>query len=236
MDRSAEGEGRVTVRLALLVPFGRHAPDIAFHNSWFQTLAYLQGEGIETAICHEVGNSDVGSAREKLLWRAYHTDATHFLYIDDDIGWQPQQVKRLINSGHDFCAGIYPKKSDKLEFPFYPMPGTPVFDPVSSFVEIAHCGFGFTMLRREAITSMIKHYHFDLHYVDVDEDRNGWGLFINMICERGDGVRIRMSEDVSFCQRWRDIGGRIWADPDADLIHAGRKEYRGTLRDVLRPA
>lgn len=220
----------MTIRLALLVPFGRHAPDIAFHNSWFQTLAYLQGEGIETAICHEAGNSDIGNAREKLLWRAYTTPATHFLYIDDDIGWVPEQIMRLLVSGHAFCAAIYPKKSEKLEFPFYPVPGPPVFDPASGFVEIQHCGFGFTLLRRSAIDRMIDAYRH-LRYYDVDEQRPGWGLFINML-----HAGVRLGEDVSFCQRWRDIGGRIWADPDADLIHAGRKEYRGTLRHVLRPS
>ena len=29
------------------------------------------------------------------------------------------------------------------------------------------------------------------------------------------------------------MGGEIWIDPDAALVHAGRKEYTGKPRDVI---
>src|SRR5438105_616676 len=36
--------------------------------------------------------------------------ATHFLFVDADIGFTPQQVFRLIESGGDMVAGVYPIK------------------------------------------------------------------------------------------------------------------------------
>ena len=36
--------------------------------------------------------------------------ATHLLFIDADIGFEPDQVLRLIECGADMCAAIYPIK------------------------------------------------------------------------------------------------------------------------------
>jgi hypothetical protein len=36
--------------------------------------------------------------------------ATHLLFVDGDIGFEPEQVLRLINCGADVVAGIYPIK------------------------------------------------------------------------------------------------------------------------------
>ena len=36
--------------------------------------------------------------------------ATHLLFIDADIGFEPQQVLRLIECGADMCAAVYPIK------------------------------------------------------------------------------------------------------------------------------
>ena len=39
-------------------------------------------------------------------------------------------------------------------------------------------------------------------------------------------------EDFGFCQRWRDMGGRIWVDPDICLNHIGRYTFTGDTEEL----
>ena len=43
--------------------------------------------------------------------------ATHLLFIDADIGFEPEQVLRLLACGADVCAGVYPIKRIDWETP-----------------------------------------------------------------------------------------------------------------------
>jgi hypothetical protein len=43
-----------------------------------------------------------------------------------------------------------------------------------------------------------------------------------------------LSEDYAFCRRWRDLGGEIWADLEARLIHVGHAAYAGAAIQALR--
>jgi len=71
---------------------------------------------------------------------------------------------------------------------------------------------------------------------DGDDNMVGkkiFGLYIPMLktihLEKKD-VKKFLSEDWSFCQRWRDMGGQIFADTSIVLKHYGEKAY--SLWDV----
>jgi hypothetical protein len=40
-------------------------------------------------------------------------------------------------------------------------------------------------------------------------------------------------EDIAFCHRWRDIGGRIFVIPDITMGHIGLKTYSGTFARLV---
>jgi hypothetical protein len=54
---------------------------------------------------------------------------------------------------------------------------------------------------------------------------NRFALFDPIIDESG----VYLSEDFSFCRRWTDIGGEIWADLQSNLSHVGPTVFRGDL-------
>jgi hypothetical protein len=40
---------------------------------------------------------------------------------------------------------------------------------------------------------------------------------------------IYLSEDFSFCKRWTDMGGEIWADLQSRLDHVGPTTFHGDV-------
>ena len=50
-----------------------------------------------------------------------------------------------------------------------------------------------------------------------------------------DGGGILWSEDYGFCNRWRELGGEVWCDPEIQLGHIGTKIYQGDVRTIYQP-
>ena len=56
-------------------------------------------------------DSLVSRARNNLMAKAlYDTDATHFMFIDSDITWEPVDIFKLILSEKELVGGVYPLK------------------------------------------------------------------------------------------------------------------------------
>jgi hypothetical protein len=45
-----------------------------------------------------------------------------------------------------------------------------------------------------------------------------------------------LSEDYSFCRRWTDMGGEIWADLESRLTHVGPMVFNGNVATQFGPA
>jgi hypothetical protein len=174
--------------------------------------------------------------------------ATHLLFLDADIGFEPDQVLRLIQSGADMCAAIYPIKRiewDKVRATFEtarPNPAAAALKYVfevddanavaekGGFVKVRYAGTGFLMIRRAALERMCERYpqlqYRRDHSIDAaTASDNRFALFECMIAEDG----TYLSEDFAFCKRWTDIGGEIWADLDSRLSHVGPMTFSGDL-------
>ena len=174
--------------------------------------------------------------------------ATHLLFLDADIGFEPGQVLRLIQSGADMCAAIYPIKRiewDKVKTTIEAARPNPaaaalkyvfeVDDPNAvaekgGFVKVRYAGTGFLMIRRATLVRMCERYpqlqYRRDHSIDAaTASDNRFALFECMIAEDG----TYLSEDFAFCKRWTDIGGEIWADLDSRLSHVGPMTFSGDL-------
>jgi len=206
-------------------------------------------DGVTFKVLFRDGDALVTRARASLTAQFLDDPAaTHLLFVDADIGFEPEQVLRLIESGADMCAAIYPIKRidwDKVRSTIEsgrPNPAAAalqyvfeVEDPTAvtesaGFVRVRYAGTGFLMIRRGALERMCARYPQLQYRRDHSVDGalagdNRFALFECMIAEDG----TYLSEDFAFCKRWTDIGGEIWADLNSRLNHVGPMTFRGDL-------
>lgn len=202
------------------------------------------------------GDALITRARASLISQFLEAaDATHLLFIDSDIGFEPEQVVRLIECGAQMCAAIYPVKRidwNKVRRTIEaarPNPGAAALQYVfevenpnaviaqDGFVKVRYAGTGFLMIRRAALERMCERYpqlqYKCDHSVDAaTESEKRFALFECMIAEDG----TYLSEDFAFCRRWTDIGGEIWADLDSRLSHIGPMTFCGDLSSQFAAA
>jgi hypothetical protein len=195
------------------------------------------------------GDALITRARASLVSQFLDDEsATHLLFLDADIGFEPDQVLRLIQSGADMCAAIYPIKRiewDKVKTTIEAARPNPaaaslkyvfeVDDPNAvaekgGFVKVRYAGTGFLMIRRAALERMCARYpqlrYRRDHSIDAaTASDNRFALFECMIAEDG----TYLSEDFAFCKRWTDMGGEIWADLESKLSHVGPMTFSGDL-------
>src|SRR5262249_57481873 len=100
------------VRLAIATPCFCGQVSSIYAASIFKLQRALRAvPDVELAIHLRDGDALITRARANLV--ALFLDdplATHLLFVDADIGFEPDQVLRLIASGADVAAGAYPIK------------------------------------------------------------------------------------------------------------------------------
>jgi len=239
-----------TVNLVIATPCFGGLISVLYAASIFKLqIAMRAFSGLNLKVLFKDGDALITRARASLISQFLDDPAaTHLLFVDADIGFEPDQVMRLIECGADMCAAIYPIKRidwDKVRKTIEAARLDPaaaalkyvfeVDDPnavtaKAGFVKVRYAGTGFLMIRREALERMCAQYpqlqYKRDHSVDAaTSSSNRFALFECMIADDG----TYLSEDFAFCKRWTDIGGQIWADHKSRLNHVGPMTFCGDL-------
>lgn len=150
--------------------------------------------------------------------------ATHLMFIDADIGFEPKAVIRLLTSGHDIAAGSYRLKCDEVRFPIKPENLEPPDE--HGFIEAPGATTGFMCIHRRVFLRMQEAIPGLAYQADSGEMH--WAFFDTAIRDYK-----YLSEDYEFCRRWRDLGGTIHIDTTPRFTHQGFKQYEGGLADIM---
>ncbi|HTJ57816.1 MAG TPA: hypothetical protein VL418_09675 [Devosiaceae bacterium] len=237
------------INLAIATPCFAGQISVRFAASLFKLQKALRDYGnIDLKVLFKDGDALITRARASLLSQFLDDPAsTHLLYIDADIGFEPEQVLRLIACGAEMCAAVYPIKNidwDRVRSSIAAGrdPGSAALNYVfevdnpeavtasNGFVRVRYAGTGFLMIRRPALERMCQNhpelkYRRDHSFDASAQSENRFALFDCMIAEDG----TYLSEDFAFCKRWTNMGGEIWADLGSRLDHVGPMVFHGDL-------
>ena len=223
-------------------------------QSLLQLSDMLKQNGIGNTFSFMFNESLITRARNALT-NAFlkHSEATHLLFIDADIHFNPQDVLRLLAEDKDIICGIYPKKEinwNSVEKAV--QNGVPISElknhtgsfvvnlvdyigevtvPVDEPVEIFNGGTGFMLIKREVFEQMKDNVPF---YLNDVADLGGSMQQQDQITEyfatsiEPETGRL-LSEDYHFCYNWRKLGGKVYAAPYCKLSHIGTYAFDGKL-------
>lgn len=195
----------------------------------------LKDMGIESTWDFHPGCCYIELSRNMLVDKFMEGDYTDAFFIDSDVQWEPGAVARVLRHDRDFVCGVYPYKSDKEGYPAtyeVDASGRPIVDPDTGLISANMTPSGFWRLRRNVFEKMSDKFGDDLIVEDHKDPEN-------IITYKSFFRTVRVGnqffgEDVHFCNTWKDMGEKIWIEPDIKFWHHGMKSFDGNFHNYLR--
>lgn len=220
-----------------------------------------QTQGLRVQVMLHQGESLITRARNNCVATFLaNKEWTHLFWIDSDIGFSAEAAFRLLQSGYDVAAGVYPLKREN-----WPAEGVPAgttqqgFEALTTrytvntdsaagetglrlqvqpdgFIKLNEAPTGFMVIKRSVFERMIAAYPDYQYTPDGIGDQNA-GLHYRFFDVMVDPKSRRyLSEDYGFCRLWSGLGESIYVDANSNLTHQGAKLYRGDFANSLQTA
>ncbi len=228
--------------LMICTPIAR-APSWQYTVALIKTFRLLDRLGIRCDAEFVIGNSNLPKARNELVNRFLSSDFSDMLFIDDDMGWEPNDVVRLLASEHPLIAGVGRKRSaqpnDDPAVWCCLFPDGPLRPDEFGAIPVLGVGTAFMRIGRGVFERLIK-AHPDWKRVPPDRPQvsppqTAADHYYRFFRFDDDGTR-EINEDYGFCFAWRGLGGEVYIDPEIALTHVGEKEFSGRVSEILEPA
>lgn len=183
------------MRLLIAIPCG-DTVRYEFCESLTKLCQHLAEEGVDYDIKFWEG-SLIYDAREGLAIFALDNQYSHILWLDSDVQFSIDTFDILNAMGKDFVTGIYRSRRCPYAVCLFDSikNGTRVIEIPNEPFEVEACGFGCVLMTRDVLHKLRRIYGKCFTPTDA------------------------AGEDIAFCQRWIDLGFKIYANPDVKVNH-----------------
>lgn len=222
-----------------------------YTSSLLKLIPLLEKKAVPYTFLFRFNESLITRARNAIVKGFMASDATHLLFIDADIGFNAEEILKMVDADKDIICGIYPSKAINWEnvgnaarsnvpnnklsnysamwvinFKNYSQSATV---DVNEPFEIYNGGTGMMLIKREVFEKMKdKVPHYKVNEIDIFmADKKGQKIPEYFSTSIDPETGVLLSEDYHFCRNWREMGGSVWAAPWVNLSHAGTYIFEG---------
>ena len=202
-------------------------------TSFIKLVMLCSKVGLSWSMDTMVNESLITRGRNNLMAKMMSNKAaTHFMFIDADIRFDPESILHMMATNKDIISGPYPKKSYPIAYNINLKPQTKIQGPLYT---VDTAATGFLMFRRKVYEDLIAAHPATKYVDDVGLGKQFepfmYAIFDCIIDEKGH----YLSEDWTFCRRASALGYDIWCDSRVLLDHTGTHTFRGDLSLISGP-
>lgn len=173
------------------------------------------------------------------IWYDAKPEYSHMLFVDADMGFPPELVRDMLRFDKPLLGTIYAKRKTPASLVGTLYEGHSSKDMVRGFLPAQDMGCGVMMITRAMVEHMLEkmpELNDALPSVLAQASDNfGIKRLIRAFDPIREGPR-RLSEDVSFCHRWKQCGGEIWANVAHSISHVGPFDFAVRYGGILENA
>jgi hypothetical protein len=249
------------MNILIAIPcYGGNISNLTLH-SILDSLNWLNNSGHNVRLETLPTESLISRARNKFVTKFLDNkefNGTHLLFIDADIGFNIENLKRIIEFDREVVTCTYPVKGfywqqlldrikknkniDEKKMRDYLLQFNVNLYPKTKFnngfARVKESATGFMMIKREVFTTIMNKFPHLKYKPDlrtgIEGSNNAYDFFPVGCYKEKDGVTRYLSEDYYFCRLAEECGFEIWTDLSTEITHLGFCEHQGKMIDQLK--
>lgn len=212
---------------------------VPYIASLLTTTNRLRDEGVSTELNLQYGESLIPRGRNTAAMYALEKGFDKLLFIDADIGWDYEDVRRIVFSDKKIIGGIYPLKTFPITMNFNPLDEQrdlygferrqdnyiawvkKYADPETGEAEVAHIPTGFMQIDCSVLASLSYRVPAYTLFAPEKGTKEPYFDFFQIGVVSGE----YRSEDWAFCDIARKFGFKVYLQTRSVVRHHGFQQY-----------